>query len=271
MVEFKAEDSCGSRKGRSRDMDAEVEVKVKSLQKALEILNCFIEKQPLGVTEISEKLGLYKSNAHNILMTFVAMEYLVQDEDTGKFRLGSRVLELSHALGDSCDILKLSRPYMDRISEQFNEITYLAIPHKNEVIYLGASYPDHYHMSAQNLWGESAPMHCTGVGKAMLSRLSGEFLEQYMARPMIRLTEHTITDPALLRREIDRVRRDGYALDDMELQIGITCVGVPLVDRKNRLQGALSVSGPSPRFDREKIQEIQVQLRAVAEDLSRLL
>jgi IclR family acetate operon transcriptional repressor len=114
-------------------------------------------------------------------------------------------------------------------------------------------------------------MHCTGVGKAMLSRLSGEFLEQYMARPMIRLTEHTITDPALLRREIDRVRRDGYALDDMELQIGITCVGVPLVDRKNRLQGALSVSGPSPRFDREKIQEIQVQLRAVAEDLSRLL
>lgn len=67
------------------------EIKVKSLQKALEILNCFAVKQPLGVTEISEKLGLYKSNVHNILVTFTAMEYLVQDPESGKFRLGPEV------------------------------------------------------------------------------------------------------------------------------------------------------------------------------------
>ena len=63
------------------------EIKVKSLQKALEVLHCFVEKQPLGVTEISEKLGLYKSNVHNILMTFKAMGYLEQDPDSGKFRI----------------------------------------------------------------------------------------------------------------------------------------------------------------------------------------
>ncbi len=57
-------------------MSEDKEIKVKSLQKALEILGCFVEKQPLGVTEISEKLGLYKSNVHNILMTFKAMDYL---------------------------------------------------------------------------------------------------------------------------------------------------------------------------------------------------
>lgn len=69
-------------------MENNGEIKVKSLQKALEILNCFAVKQPLGVTEISEKLGLYKSNVHNILVTFTAMEYLVQDPESGKFRLG---------------------------------------------------------------------------------------------------------------------------------------------------------------------------------------
>ena len=64
-------------------MGREGEVKVKSLQKAMEVLECFIQKQPLGVTEISEKLGLYKSNVHNILMTFTALGYLTQDDETG--------------------------------------------------------------------------------------------------------------------------------------------------------------------------------------------
>lgn len=74
--------------------EAEVKAKVKSLQKALEVLDCFREKQPLGVTEISEKLGLYKSNVHNILMTFKAMDYLEQDEESGKFVLGTAIFGL---------------------------------------------------------------------------------------------------------------------------------------------------------------------------------
>ena len=81
-----------------KTMKGEAEVKVKSLQKALEILGCFVEKQPLGTTEISEKLGLYKSNVHNILMTFTAMGYLEQDTETGKFRLGTVIFALSRAL-----------------------------------------------------------------------------------------------------------------------------------------------------------------------------
>ncbi len=85
-------------------MSEEKEIKVKSLQKALEILGCFVEKQPLGVTEISEKLGLYKSNVHNILMTFKAMDYLEQDPETGKFRMGTAVFTLSRALRESLTI-----------------------------------------------------------------------------------------------------------------------------------------------------------------------
>jgi IclR family transcriptional regulator, KDG regulon repressor len=250
----------------------EPEVKVKSLQKALEVLNCFTEKQPLGVTEISEKLGLYKSNVHNILMTLTAMDYLTQDEDSGKFRLGSRVFMLSRALGDSYDILKLAMPSMNKISERFNEIVYLAIPHKYEVVYLAATYPgNNYKMGFQNVQGDCEPMHCTGVGKAMLSRLPDEFIEEYISHPLTRMTEYTITDPAMLRAEIQRVRERGYALDNMELSIGIACIGVPIVDRKNKLLGAWSVSGPSPRMTEDKIMEIQLQLRQSADELKMLL
>lgn len=246
-------------------------VKVKSLQKALEVLNLFVEKQPLGVTEISEKLGLYKSNVHNILSTFTAMEYLIRDEDSGKFYLGSQILKLSYAVSDSYDILSIAMPYMDKLAGQFNEVVYLAIPHKNEVIYLGVAYPDHYHMPPQYVQGDSKPMHCTSVGKAMLSKLTDEFLEEYMQSPMVRMTEYTITEPEQLRREIKRIRDQGYALDNMELSIGITCVGTPLVDRKGGLRGALSVSGPSPRFDSEKIEQIQLQLGRYADELKNKL
>ena len=80
------------------------EIKVKSLQKALEILNLFTEKPVLGVTEVSEYFGLYKSTVHNILSTLKAMEYLEQDEETGKYRLGIQIFNLSKALGDTYSI-----------------------------------------------------------------------------------------------------------------------------------------------------------------------
>ena len=101
---------------------AETEVKVKSLQKSLDILGCFVEKQPLGVSEISEKLGLYKSNVHSILMTFKAMDYLEQDPETVKFRLGTAVFALSRALRENLDITKIALPYMKEIAQEAGEL-----------------------------------------------------------------------------------------------------------------------------------------------------
>ena len=86
------------------------EIKVKSLQKALEILNLFTVKPVLGVTEISEYFGIYKSTVHNILSTLKAMEYLEQDEETGKYRLGIQVFTLSKALG----VYLISLPIVSR-------------------------------------------------------------------------------------------------------------------------------------------------------------
>ena len=88
------------------------EVKVKSLRKALDILNYFTEKPLLGVTEISEYFSLNKSTVHNILSTLQAMEYLEQDEASGKYRLGIQIFNLSKAMGDNYSITKIAMPYM---------------------------------------------------------------------------------------------------------------------------------------------------------------
>ena len=111
-------------------MSEEREIKVKSLQKALEILGCFVEKQPLGVTEISEKLGLYKSNVHNILMTFKAMDYLEQDPETGKFSLGTAVFTLSRALKGRALTIPSVVPYMHGITKKREAEYILPFPMK---------------------------------------------------------------------------------------------------------------------------------------------
>lgn len=120
----------------------EKEIKVKSLQKALDILNCFTKKSSWGVTELSEYLDLNKSNVHSILSTFAAMEYLRQDEETGKYKLGMAIYTLCHALGDELIVGNIALPYMQELSNWSGERVYLGVAHEDEVIYVNSTYPE---------------------------------------------------------------------------------------------------------------------------------
>lgn len=163
-------------------MENNGEIKVKSLQKALEILNCFAVKQPLGVTEISEKLGLYKSNVHNILVTFTAMEYLVQDPESGKFRLGPEVMMLSRAFRENLDITKIAVPVMREIANEVQELVYLAVPKGEDMLYLEAVSPENQRLVTKSVTGECSKMYCTSVGKAVLATMSEEDRESIFRR-----------------------------------------------------------------------------------------
>ena len=159
------------------------EIKVKSLQKALEILNLFADKPVLGVTEISEYFGIYKSTVHNILSTLKAMEYLEQDEETGKYRLGIQVFTLSKALGDTYSITKIAGPYMQELSNITRERVYLAVPYREEVLYLDAMYPAESVELMRSILGERAQMYCTGIGKATRRRHTARRIEARVCRP----------------------------------------------------------------------------------------
>lgn len=249
------------------DENPGIKIKMKSLQKALEVLNCFIEKQPLGVTEIGGMLGLYKSNVHNILSTFEAMGYLTQDKETGKYWLGGNLFALCHAMGDRFTVSSLALPYMQAIVDQLHEVVYLTVPYGDEVVYLDAVYPAGRMRPISSLLGIKAKMYCTAAGKAMLSRMTEEVMEGYIGRELIPFTPNTIVDREALRREIALTRERGYAYDDMELEVGLSCVGVPLVNRKGRLEGAISVSGPSLRLKREKVPEIAEVMKKYAKEI----
>ena len=240
-------------------MGREGEVKVKSLQKAMEVLECFIQKQPLGVTEISEKLGLYKSNVHNILMTFTALGYLTQDVETGKFRLGVSIMSLSRAFREGLDITRIAGPFMREIANEAGELIYLTIPKDDSVIYLEGISPDHQRMVSKSVAGEDCKMYCTAVGKAMLASMPKEEVEKCISGKLEAYTE------------IEKTRIRGYGIDDMEIMFGIKCVGVALLNHDGKVEGGLSISAPSLRMSDEKIELYANILKEYAAKIQKML
>ena len=252
-------------------MGREGEVKVKSLQKAMEVLECFIQEQPLGVTEISEKLGLYKSNVHNILMTFTALGYLTQDDETGKFHLGVSVMTLSRAFREGLDITRVAVPFMREIANEAGELIYLTIPKDDSVIYLEGISPDHQRMVSKSVAGEDCKMYCTAVGKAMLASMPKEEVEKCISGKLEAYTENTITDKKSLLEEIEKTRIRGYGIDDMEIMFGIKCVGVALLNHDGKVEGGLSISAPSLRMSDEKIELYANILKEYAAKIQKML
>ena len=234
----------------------ENEIKVKSLHKALEILNCFVGKDSLGVTEISERFGLCKSNVHNILYTFRQMGYLEQNEATGKYRLGMQIFVLCKGLSDSFPIARIALPYMQELSDRAGERVYLGIPCGWEVFYLDSTYPYQSPNLIRRVLGMKTPMHCTGLGKAILSNMPEEQRNQFLeTQKLTAFTDATITGKEELRRELKSTRLRGYAIDHMEHEFGIKCIALPIFDKARNIYASMSVSGLASHFTEEKMRE----------------
>lgn len=222
---------------------------VKSLVRALQVLECFSQKEPeLGVTEIARKLGMQKSTIFNILSTFQETGYLTKNAATNKYQLGYKLLHLGYIVSSRMSIRQDFLPRMKEIANLSGEVCYLGLLDDLEVLYVEAVYPS-TQIQSRNILGERAPLYCTGLGKCMLANLEEEQIRKVLSRPMQSFTKCTITDPDVLRNELEEIRRNGYAVDNMEHEFGIRCVAVPFFGLDGKVLGAVSVSGPSPRFD----------------------
>lgn len=227
----------------------EQEYSVKSLARAMRVLECFSVQRPeLGVTEIAKMLGMQKSTICNILSTFEKTGYVVQNPETNKYHLGTKILHLSYIVNQHLGMRDIFLPYLHQIAEEAREACYFGILSNDEVLYIEAVYPSHQQQT-RNILGERAPLYCTGLGKAMLAHMPQENAERIISGELKHYTACTICDPTALRNNLEEIRRDGYAVDNMEHEFGIRCVAVPVFGANRQVLAAVSVSGPSPRFD----------------------
>ena len=229
------------------------EIKVKSLQKALTVLDCFADKQPLGITEISEKLGLYKSNVYDILTTLNAMGYLEKSAESSKYYLGRKLVKLGRMASDRYSFQNIASPYLHKVANEVGEIAHLTVPIGYQLYYIDTAVPVGTRPFVSAVLRNSYDnLNCTGSGKAMLSCMPEDFIEEYLSSPLSGKTEYTITDPEKLREELAAIRLRGYAVDNEEYAIGLRCVAVPIKDHNGSVLGAMSVSGPTERMAESK-------------------
>lgn len=228
-------------------MEKNGEVKVKSLYKCLKILECFTPKTPeLGITEISRKLDLNKSNVFNMISTLVTAGYVEKNPNTDQYRLSLKMLEFSYVITSRIEYQAIVMQIMQRISNELNHAVYFGVMHGTQVLYLYNTYPKSISNEylVRSLMGEKAPLYCTSLGKAMLSTLPSNEVHKHLDHEMVSFTSHTLTTIDALQNDLKISATRGYAIDNCEHEQGIRCIGVPVRARDGRLIGGLCVSGP---------------------------
>lgn len=227
---------------------------VPMLVKGLEILDAFRE-HPKGLT-YSEVVKIYpqysRVSIFRILCSFAQHSYLERTRGSNRFVLGAKFMELGRIAEERIDLLPLSTPYMEELRSKFNENVNLGKVENFELIYLKSLESAHA-LRVIEMPNRRVAVYCSALGKAILAHLGDEQIDEYLrVTPLKMLTRTTIVRGAELRRELKRIRQQGYAVDNEENLEGVICVGVPIFDGDNHPLAALSVSGPSLRMRAER-------------------
>lgn len=236
---------------------SDAQPKLKSLGKALDVLDCFTPQHALlGITEICAMLDLNKSNVFDILKTLESRGYVQQDPVSSKYALGYEFLRRSYVVTSAMTRYDRIVPHLRQLADETGETVYYGVPHHDQVLYLEQAIVNDPAtlLASRPMSGHTAPFYCTAIGKAMLAFMPAETVERVLAIPRTAFTETTLVDEQALRADLALTRTRGYALDNMEHDYGIRCVGAPLLDGRGSLLGAISVVGPSLRFTDDHIQ-----------------
>ena len=245
---------------------------LRSVDRAIAVLKAFSEEEPvLGVTELSQRLKLPKSTVYRLLASLQQEGIVDQDPETEKYRLGIELVSLAGLVLKQIDVRQVARPYLRSLAEVSQETVNLSVlTDSGKVINVdGISSP----RIVRNVgWiGREMLPHCISSGKALLACLPQQRLERILAKGLPRFTERTITDPILLQEELKRVRQQGYAVAQEELEVGLRAVAAPIWNHEGKVVAAVSVSGPSFRLSSEKIPELAELTKRAANEISHQL
>ena len=232
------------------------EPKVSSLAKALRVLDCFSVEQPeLGVTEISEKLGIGKSNAHNIISTYCQTGYLRQLPNR-KYTLGYRLLEHAFIINQHLGYPHAVYDLLFEAAERTGQVVYFGIPYETDVLYLYVAHPiaRMKELPYREICGERALLCTTGIGKAILANLPPEEWLSRIPETIPAHTPQTITDPAQILQELQATRERGFSIDNCEHEANVRCTGMPVYNARGRLVAGISSSGPAQVMTDRKLQ-----------------
>ncbi len=244
---------------------------LRSVTNALAVLEAFsVDKPELGVTELSQALGLGKSTVHRLLASLAARDYVRKNPQTERYCLGFKAFEVGSLVAGRGAIREVAAPFLRSLMLASKETVHLGVLDEWDVVYID-KIESHHPLQMFSRIGRRAPLHCTALGKALLAFQPADFMDRFLRRRLKAYTPSTLTDPALLRRELERVRAGGHAIDDEEFAVGLKCIAAPLRDHTRRVVASLGIAGPAVRFADERVPRLAALVREAASDASRAL
>jgi len=240
-----------------------------AVERALGMLEA-VAQEPEGLSnaEISRKLQIPKSSASYILRTLEKQNYLNRDAESGKYRVGLKILGLSRGALSGIDVREVALPIMRNLMEKTNLTCHLAILDGPEAVYIEKVEPQGF--IRMDTWvGRRMRVHATSVGKALVAYVPQERLEKILSeRAMERRTPKTITTPPRLFKELEKVRAQGYAVDDEENNLGARCLGAPVFNQRGEIEASIGLSGTINQVNAQTMPRIIEALKDAARHVS---
>ncbi len=249
-----------------RNLEEKKGIQVQSVARAIGILRCFEGNPELGISEIASMMSLNKSTAFGLVNT-LATYGLLEQIGNKKYRLGISLFELGNLAISRLDIRSEAREVCAPLSYHYPAAIHIAVHSEGEVIYLDKLNVENNIISVSNV-GRRAPMHCTGVGKAMLAYLPKSYLDTYLTFPLPAMTANTITSREALEAELEQVRQTGIAVDDEEIEPGLYCIAAPVFRRDGTPAAAISLSFPMGTAERVDLETAKKELLGCTHILS---
>lgn len=222
----------------------------------------------LALSELAEQADLAPSTTHRLLQALQSQGFVTQDSELGVWKIDVKTFRIGNSFLEARDFVGTSRPFLRRLTEQTGETANLGVRDGGTAVFLAQSESPQMMRMITRL-GSRAPLHASGVGKALIAWLPEDLLERILAeRGLSRVTEHTLHTPESLREELARIRRQGFACDREEHAVGLHCVAACIHDEHGSPLAAISVSGPVARIPEARLMELGALVRDTAAEIT---
>ncbi len=221
-------------------------------------------EEAISLKEISEKTGLHPSTAHRILNDLATGRF-VDRPHPGTYRLGMRLLELGNLVKSRLNVRDAALIPMRDLHKLIQQPVNLSLRQGDEIIYIERAYSERSGMQVVRAIGGRAPLHLTSVGKLFLAADDSQRVRAYAMRTGLNgQTKNSLTQLTSLEHELNKVRLNGYAQDNEELELGVRCMAAGIYDDQEKLVAGLSISSPAGRLDESWLPKLQATARDIS-------
>jgi DNA-binding IclR family transcriptional regulator len=221
-------------------------VTVQSIKRSFALLRA-LALGPVGVTELADRVALPKSTVARLLASLEEEQAVEQTEAGGEYRLGPGLIDLAGSAPRGRNLVAAARPHLLELSESIDEVAGLSTIDGGLVYYLDQTESSS-NIQVRDWTGEHAPLHAVPSGLVILAHQRPDFINRYLASPLVQCTPWTMTDPGELRDRLEQIRSIGYAWVYEEFAEELNSVAAPVFESGGHVEAALHVHGPAYRF-----------------------